>query len=390
MDDHVDKIMEKIGTQTTGTKIVGIHGTGEHWYGRGSKVIITTRNEEVLKDVDFKYKLTEMDFNHSLLLFSKHVFRRDHPPAEYVSLSKKVIEICGHLPLALAIIGSSLVGEDPNFWVAKLEKLKTIPEPKVKSKLSISLEALEPPKMEIFLDVCCFFVGFDMRTVTYMWANRKLFPEYSLEVLKRKSLMKIVEGNRLWMHDQLRDLGRDIVHERAHFKLEKQSRVWDHEESIDVLEIKEGRENVEAICLRFDSQFEDFIEKEEFISLSKLRFLQVDCVDLDENNGQHFPSTNWAQRNPIMLPSLRWLSWHNFPVCFKFTARSLKKLVILDLSRSEITNEWEGWKQLKMAKSLKVLNLTRCKNLHRTPDFSAHKNLEQLILQGCTEMVEVP
>ncbi|KAK2632547.1 hypothetical protein EUGRSUZ_L01406 [Eucalyptus grandis] len=432
MDNHVDKIMEKIGTQTTGTKIVGIHGmggigkttlatiiynklsadfdnccflsniretkivilqnqllskvlrkewpsintnnegiiavrerlsskkvllvlddvdqntqlntlvgTGEYWYVRGSKVIITTRNKEVLKDVDFKYELTEMDFNHSILLFSKHAYRRYHPPAEYVSLSKKVIEICGHLPLALEIIGSSLAGEDPKFWVARLERLKTIPNLEVKRKLSISLEALEPPKMEIFLDVCCFFVGFDVRTVTYMWASQK------------------------------------------------QSRVWDHEEAFDVLGNKEGRENVEAICLRFDRQFQDFIEKEESISLSKLRFLQVDCVDLDESNGQQFPSTNLCLRNPIMLPNLIMLSWHNFPVYFKFITICLKKIMILDLSRSEITNEWEGWNHLKMTKNLKVLNLTGCGNLHRTPNLFAHENLEQLILQGCTELVEV-
>ncbi|KAL3728989.1 hypothetical protein ACJRO7_033564 [Eucalyptus globulus] len=371
------------------TELDALVGMGKCWFCRGSKVIITTRNEEVLKDVDFKYELTEMDFNHSLLLFSKHAFRRDHPPAEYVSLSKKALEICGHLPLALEIIGSFLAGKDKGSWVATLEKLKTSPYTEVKSKLNISFEALEPREKEIFLDVCCFFVGFDVRTVTYMWASRKLFPEYSLEVLKQKSLMKIVEGNRLWVHDQLRDLGRDIVRERAHFKLEKQSRVWDHEESINVLEIKKGRENVEAICLRFDRQFQDFIEKEESISLSKLRFLQVVNGDFDESNDQHFPSTNLCQRNPIMLPNLIMLSWHNFTIYFKFITICLKKLVIIDLSRSEITDEWEGWNHLKMTKNLKVLNLTGCGNLHRTPDLSAHENLEQLILQGCTELVEV-
>ncbi|XP_039155319.1 disease resistance protein RUN1 isoform X3 [Eucalyptus grandis] len=150
-----------------------------------------------------------------------------------------------------------------------------------------------------------------------------------------------------------------------------------------------GRENVEAICLRFDRQFQDFIEKEESIGLSKLRFLQVDCVDLDESNGQHFPSTNLCQRNPIMLPNLIMLSWHNFPVYFKFTTICFKKLMILDLSRSQITDEWEGWNHLKMTKNLKVLNLTGCGNLHRTLDLSAHENLEQLILQGCTKLVEV-
>ncbi|KAI6691836.1 hypothetical protein NL676_019546 [Syzygium grande] len=65
------------------------------------------------------------------------------------------------------------------------------------------------------------------------------------------------------------------------------------------------------------------------------------------------------------------------------------KLVILDLSRSEITHYWEGWNQLKMAKNLKVLNLTECGNLRRTPDISALENLERLILQRCWGLVQV-
>ncbi|KAF8019158.1 hypothetical protein BT93_H3904 [Corymbia citriodora subsp. variegata] len=371
------------------THLDALVGMGKCWFSRGSKVIITTRNKDVIKDVDLKHELSEMDFNHSLLLFSRHNFRRDYPPVEYGFLSETAVKICGGLPLALEIIGSHLCGKDINEWKNVLKKLKTIPNGEVKRKLNISFEALETPEQEIFLDVCCFFVGLDVRIVTYMWDSCKFSPECSLEVLKQRSLIKIAEGNRLWVHDQLRDLGQDIVRERANFKPEKQSRVWDHEEAIDVLEIKEGRKKIEAIRLKFDHQFQEFIKKEKSVNLSNLRYLQVDCGGLDENNVQHFPSTNSFQRNLMMLPKLRGLSWHNFPIFFKFTARSLKKLVILDLSRSKITNEWEGWNHIKMAKNLKVLNLTGCKNLCRTPDISAHENLEQLILEGCTGLVQV-
>ncbi|KAF7852399.1 hypothetical protein BT93_L0944 [Corymbia citriodora subsp. variegata] len=371
------------------TQLDALVGMGKCWLCRGSKVIIATRNKDVLKDVDLKHELSEMDFDHSLLLFSRHAFRRDCPPAEYVSLSKTAVEICSGLPLALEIIGSHLCGKDTNEWKNVLKNLETIPNGEVKRKLNISFEALETREQEIFLDVCCFLVGLDVRIVTYMWDSCKFSPECSLEVLKQRSLIKIAKGNRLWVHDQLRDLGREVVRERANLKPEKQSRVWDHEEAIDVLEIKEGRKKIEAIRLKFDRQFQDFIKKEKYVSLSNLRYLQVDWGALDENNVQHFPSTNSFQGNPMLLPKLRWLSWHNFPIFFKFTACSLKKLVILDLSRSKIIDEWEGWNHLKMAKNLKVLNLTGCKNLHRTPDFSAHKNLERLILEGCTKLVQV-
>ena len=42
-----------------------------------------------------------------------------------------------------------------------------------------------------------------------------------------------------------------------------------------------------------------------------------------------------------------------------------------------------------MAKKLKVLNLTGCKELVKTPDLSSHLLLEQLILEGCLELVEI-
>ncbi|XP_039155318.1 TMV resistance protein N isoform X2 [Eucalyptus grandis] len=378
----LDDVMEK-------TQLDALVGMGKCWFDRGSKVIITTRDEEVLKHVDVKYKLTEMDFNHSLILFSRHAFNNDHPPAEYFDLSKNAVNICGRLPLALEIIGSLLAKEDRNFWGTTLKKLKSIPDKGVEKRLNINIEALDQPARKIFLDVCCFFVGFDVRIVSHMWESYGFHPRYYLHILQKMSLIEITKHKQLWMHDIIRDIGQNFVRKNADYKPEKQSRVWDHEKLIDVLEIKEGRENVEAICLRFDRQFQDFIEKEESIGLSKLRFLQVDCVDLDESNGQHFPSTNLCQRNPIMLPNLIMLSWHNFPVYFKFTTICFKKLMILDLSRSQITDEWEGWNHLKMTKNLKVLNLTGCGNLHRTLDLSAHENLEQLILQGCTKLVEV-
>ncbi|KAI6691854.1 hypothetical protein NL676_019564 [Syzygium grande] len=53
----------------------------------------------------------------------------------------------------------------------------------------------------------------------------------------------------------------------------------------------------------------------------------------------------------------------------------LKSEMILDLSWSKITEKWSGWSHIKMAKNLKVLNLTGCRKLYRTPDFSSHRHL---------------
>ncbi|XP_039167448.1 TMV resistance protein N-like [Eucalyptus grandis] len=50
------------------TELDALVGMDKCWFCRGSKVIITTRNEEVLKHVDMKHELTEMNFDRSLIL----------------------------------------------------------------------------------------------------------------------------------------------------------------------------------------------------------------------------------------------------------------------------------------------------------------------------------
>ncbi|XP_039156060.1 disease resistance protein RPV1-like [Eucalyptus grandis] len=80
------------------------------WLGRGSKIIITTRNKDILEvpEVDCSYELSGMDFDQSLQLFSKHAFRKDNPLDEYIGQSKRAIGIARGLPLALEVIGSLL------------------------------------------------------------------------------------------------------------------------------------------------------------------------------------------------------------------------------------------------------------------------------------------
>ncbi|XP_030518622.2 disease resistance protein Roq1-like [Rhodamnia argentea] len=93
--------------------------------------------------------------------------------------------------------------------------------------------------------------------------------------------------------------------------------------------------------------------------------------------------------NPPILAELRWLSWHNLPPVLTLTAFSMLNMVILDLSWSTFSESWDGWSHIKMARNLKVLNLTGCAQLQRTPDLSAHVKLEQLILESCGRLVEI-
>ncbi|XP_056161628.1 disease resistance protein L6-like isoform X1 [Syzygium oleosum] len=357
------------------------------WFGLGSRIIITSRNKDIVDvpEVACTYELVSMDFNQSLQLFCNHAFRSDYPPDEYDAFSTEVVKTTGGLPLALDVIGSQLSGKSKDVWDVTLKKLRKVPHEEVKRKLKISYDALDDSQKHIFLDIACLFVGFDIRIVIHMWNETNIFPGEGLRVLQQLSLIKLKE-NKLWMHNQLRDLGRDIVRRECNMELEKQTRLWDHEEALDILMKKKGSKKIEALSLKFDNQLQCYYANQEFERLSNLKYLEMRVVP------ENWPSNDFAaniQKHPPMLSKLRWLSWHQFPLDIKLINLSMMNIVILDLSWSKFSESWVGWTHIKMAGNLKVLNLTGCAHLHRTPDFSANVNLEHLILENCARLVQI-
>ncbi|KAF8017048.1 hypothetical protein BT93_H2301 [Corymbia citriodora subsp. variegata] len=354
------------------------------WFGEGSKIIITTRRKDLIPDEDRMYELTGMDSDQSLQLFSKHAFRRDSPLDEYINQSKRAIKIAGGLPLALEVIGSLLSNQNKEKWDATLKMLESVPHDEVQRKLKISYDALDHRQKYIFLDIACHFIGYYKDIVVIFWDASKLFPEVALEVLQNMCLVKIEKHNQLWMHDQLRDLGREIVCRESKMKIEKQRWVWNPEEGWDLLRRHEGKKKVEALHLKSDNQHRFIYE--DFKSLPNLKFLEVD--GLEEIFHAEEPS-NVFWKNSNLLPRLQWLSLHNIQPKFEIANFSMENLIILDLSRSEITHDWEGWSHIEVIKNLKVLDLTHCRRLERIPNFFAHSNLEHLNLSD-TGIKELP
>ncbi|PKI60517.1 hypothetical protein CRG98_019095, partial [Punica granatum] len=115
----------------------------------------------------------------------------------------------GGLPLVVEVIGSLLFRREVAVWTETLQKLKLIPNKGVQEKLMISYEALDALQRQMFLDIACLVNGADRRIASYMW------PEFSTshffegsEYWHLSSLVKIRGDNELWMHDELRELGR--------------------------------------------------------------------------------------------------------------------------------------------------------------------------------------
>ncbi|KAF8038624.1 hypothetical protein BT93_B1222 [Corymbia citriodora subsp. variegata] len=361
------------------------------WFGSGSRIVITTRDQSVLmiegeatgegsieKSANVStYEVQEMEFNHALTLFCRHAFRRDSPPSYRVYLSNRIVHTLGKLPLALEITGSSLNGKSKELWEDMLKKLEEAPSMGVQRKLLITYERLDHAQRQVFLDIACFFVNRDKTYPLYMWGACGYHPHNALEVLAHMSLIKIKGDNTFWMHDQVRDLGRDIVRQENCDDPCERSRVWTHEETLSILKRKEGSRKIKALSLEFPGFLCELIilKHDEFAELRNLRFFQGDKGSFvgDFNN---------------LLSNLTWLSWQWQPSKFETTNFHTPNLVVLDLSCSEISEEWDVWNQIRASK-LKVLDLSYCDSLRRTPNLSTWTSLERLIVRRCCKLIEI-
>ncbi|KAL3745883.1 hypothetical protein ACJRO7_014908 [Eucalyptus globulus] len=364
------------------------------WFCSGSRIIITTRDESVLmaqvgvfgKEVlnqpegILRYEVCEMRFDLALHLFYKHAFRSDYAPEEYNALSIEIVRIVGMLPLAVTVIGSNLFdwGKDlehsdkKEVWDETLKKLKEGPFKDVQDTLMISYKRLEDKYQEIFLDIACFFVNTDKTYPIIMWKDCGYFPSIAMRVLSQRSFIKIKEDNRFWMHDQVRDFGRYIVLQIYPCKF---CRVWIREDALKLLEGKKRNEDVVALSLTSDGCSRS-IESKELVALPNLRFFRMKGIDILGN----FEN---------LLSELRWFSWEITHKEFYAKSFQFPNLVVLDLSRSNVEDDWGGWSQMQMTKKLKILDLTDCTKLTRAPDFSNFTSLETLVLARCSNLITI-
>ncbi|CAJ2635041.1 unnamed protein product [Trifolium pratense] len=345
-------------------------------FGSGSVLIVTTRDVHILKllKVVSVYKMEEMHKNDSLELFSWHAFRKASPKGGFSELSRSVAAYCGGLPLALEVLGSYLFDRTKQEWTSVLSKLERIPNDQVHEKLRISYDGLKDDMVkDIFLDICCFFIGKDRAYVTEILNGCGLYADIGIAVLIDRSLLKVEKNNKIGMHDLIRDMGREIVRESSAREPGKRSRLWLHEEVHDVLTKNTGTETVEALILNMQRTGRVSFSTNVFQDMKKLRLLQLDRVDLTGDFGH-------------LSKNLRWVNWqrstfNSVPIDF-----DQENLVAFELKHSNVK---QVWKEAKFLQKLKILNLSHSRHLQSTPDFTKLPNLEKLIMKDCPSLSDI-
>ncbi|KAL6192441.1 hypothetical protein ACLB2K_033529 [Fragaria x ananassa] len=214
------------------------------WFYKGSRIIVTTRDRELLPNhgvVNLKlYEVRELDASHALQLFSHHALGvRENPASTFLKLSKQIVALTGGLPLAIEVFGCSLYDKRRvEVWTDALEKLKRIRPGNLQDVLMISYNGLDDQEKCIFLDIACLFVKMKTKRedAVVIFKGCGFNGEIGLTVLTARSLIKIAEDTTLWMHNQLRDMGREIVTKENDSHPGMRSRLWDRDEIMNVFE----------------------------------------------------------------------------------------------------------------------------------------------------------
>ncbi|CAH1431584.1 unnamed protein product [Lactuca virosa] len=206
------------------------------WFGDGSRIIITTRDEHLLTAhrVNVIHDISLLNEDEAIMLLCKHAPQDNRPVEDYEQLSKEVVSYAGGLPLALTILGSFLCDKDIHEWKSALERLKEIPDTDIVEKLKISFDGLKPLEKELFLDIACFY-----RRERIVRSMKRLnacgfHPVIGVKVLIQKALITISDGV-FDMHDLVQEMGHSIVRGEHPNNPEKHSRIWKKDDVLRIL-----------------------------------------------------------------------------------------------------------------------------------------------------------
>ncbi|KAL5778644.1 hypothetical protein ACOSQ2_009381 [Xanthoceras sorbifolium] len=369
-------------------KQLEILAKGLNGFGPGSRVIITTRDKQLLCNygVDKIYEVEAFDKHEALQLFRKYAFKDDHPCKDLTVFAEKVVDYAKGNPLALKVVGSSLHQKSKQQWESALLKLNKISNPEIHNLLRISFDGLDDEEKDIFLDIACFFKGEHKDSMTQILDGCYFSAEYALSVLVDKSLITI-SCEKIEMHDLLQEMGCEIIRQESVNKPGKRSRLHNHEDICLVLKRNIGTEAIKGMFLDTSKIRKLDLSSQAFEKMCNLKFLKIYNGTSEYGNPIYFSKVHLPRGLDHLPDELRYLYWDGYPSKFLPSNLSLENLVELNLSYSNVEQLWEGKQE---APKLKRLNLSHSRHLTKIPDLSNIPCLEVIILVCCTSLLYDP
>ncbi|KAK0580118.1 hypothetical protein LWI29_036631 [Acer saccharum] len=202
----------------------------------GSRVIITTRNEEVANSSDgntHSHRLRHLREEESWQLFCQKTSQNFNEDEELNKLGTEMVQKCNGLPLAIVVLGGLLSNKKPQEWHGVRDHLwrylKAADSIEINSLLALSFDSLPHQLKPCFLYLSLFPEDSEIiiEKLIYLWVAEGFISEgedcimeevakdYINELISR-SLIQV--GKRYWgtiatcrVHDFLRDLAIDMA-----------------------------------------------------------------------------------------------------------------------------------------------------------------------------------
>ncbi|ESQ28700.1 hypothetical protein EUTSA_v10019468mg [Eutrema salsugineum] len=318
------------------------------WFGRGSRIIITTEDLRVLKQHRIKdiYKVDYPTNDEAFQMFCMYAFGQKYPEDGFADLAWKVTQLAGNLPLGLQVMGSHFRGMYKEEWERAIPILWRSLDGKIESILQFSYDASCEDDKFLFCHIACFFNHGKIEEVVEHL--KKTFPDVRqrLDVLAEKSLIYMEyekpRSNKIYikMHSLLEKLGRDIVREKSIHDPGQRQFLVDNGEICDVLMDDEAGSR-SVIGINYGFNFQDELKSERaFEKMSNLQFLKLSGHE-----------TTWHLSHGLsyLSPNLRLLCWVYYPMACLPPNINLNFLVELNMPYSKLEKLWDG---------IKVINLT--------------------------------
>nr|XP_028963179.1 TMV resistance protein N-like [Malus domestica] len=277
----------------------------EHSFGGGSRIIITTRDVQLLSGADAIYSPKLFSGARALKLFRRYAFRTNQPTKDYDDLSWCAVKYAKGLPLALKVLGAFLDKKTVREWEDVLIKIREIPRREIYDVLKTSFDGLDDTEKDIFLDIACFFKGMQKDYAIEILDSCGFYPRTGIRVLIDRALITVSRKGELEMHDSLQEMGREIVRQESIKEPGRRSRLWSYGDVHRVLTENTGIKAVESIILDLSNSSEVCLNAEAFDSMTQLRLLMI----IQSSDKQHL-----IGHLKFLFRELRCLFWLRCPL----------------------------------------------------------------------------
>ncbi|CAN6723130.1 unnamed protein product [Malus baccata var. baccata] len=338
----------------------------QSWFGMGSRIIITTRNEGLLVQhgIATSYKVEGLNYGESLELFSLNAFKKDQPEEDFLELSERFLNHAGGLPLVLKVVGSFLYRRGRDAWNSELDNLHKIPNQNIFYSLKVSYDGLRLMEKRIFLDVACFHKGKYTKQVIQVLDNSFGISSCILiDLLIERSLLYNDYENKIGMHDLIQQMAWTIVRQESE-EPGLRSRLWLPNDIFHVFMTNTGTRAIEGIVLQLPESKEVHWNSEAFSNMHELSVVQD-------------------------LPNLKYIDL-GFSKKLISTPDFTGVPNLVGLALGHCKNLVEIHPSIAVLKRLKHLHLNGCDSIKSLPSEVEMDSLESLYLNGCLNVKNIP